>query len=138
MAKPKAEKTAAAKQHEKLKAELKAAKQAAAKQDNAQTQKRVKDAITALAPITTTVNRERFMRVANVRAAKALSGIKGLQGVANPRSYQFTQADADKVCALLEAELKALRTRFASALSSPGATKTAKAGPVNLFEEPAA
>lgn len=67
--------------------------------------------------IKTTVNRERFLRVGNVRVKKTIKAVKSLALIANLRTYTFTKDEADKLCGLLDDAVKKVKADFANVFS---------------------
>ena len=56
--------------------------------------------------------RDRFVRLANKRVNKALKAMRLIGNLSNRSSYEYTDADINKIIRTLDAELKELRLRF--------------------------
>lgn len=71
----------------------------------------------------TIVNRERFQRVGGARATRTRDAIRNLAGVAQPRSYNYTSADVDKLEKMLTDESASTVKKLRAALdkSAPAA-----------------
>lgn len=65
--------------------------------------------------------RERFVALAEARTDKALNAIRLLGNLSNRSNYEYTEADVTQIVKALEAEVKALKVKFADA-GSAGAT----------------
>ena len=113
-------KTAAEKALEAAKEKHRHAVEANTKNSTATTVAAVKTAREALDKAITADNRDRFKRVAGNRVTKALTALDNLVKVANPRSYEFTQADVEKFMPALKERIKEIDGAFARALSNSG------------------
>lgn len=56
--------------------------------------------------------RERFVRVAETRTNKALRALASIGGCADVRSYEYIEADIEKIFSALQAELDAAKDRY--------------------------
>lgn len=72
---------------------------------------------TILEPATVAVQRERFLRVTVGRAEKALSTIENLGKAFNPKSYNCTKEEADKIVTTIFAAADDLKTNVANVLA---------------------
>lgn len=106
------------------KAEL--ARDADTKASTDKTKAAVKAAEDAVKTQITVVNRERFQRVGGNRATRARDAIRNLAGVAQPRSYNYTSADVDKLEKMLSEESTSTVKKLRAALdkSAPAAKTT--------------
>lgn len=59
--------------------------------------------------------RERFISLAEARTDKALNAIRLLGNLSNRSNYDYTESDVTQIVRALEAEVKALKTKFADA-----------------------
>jgi len=59
--------------------------------------------------------RERFVSLAESRTDKALNAIRLLGNLSNRSNYEYSDDDVTQIVKALDAEIKALRTRFADA-----------------------
>lgn len=57
---------------------------------------------------------EKFVRLANGRVPKALTAIAAIRGIANKTNYDYTDEQAGKIMAALEAEMTKLGNAFKS------------------------
>jgi arginine repressor len=57
-------------------------------------------------------NRERFVRLAESRVAKAIKALRLVGNLSNKNNYSYTAEDARKIMSALERELRGLRQRF--------------------------
>lgn len=58
--------------------------------------------------------REKFKELAEKRVTRTIKDIRLIGNLANRNNYSYTDQDGAKICAALEAEIKALRTKFAA------------------------
>lgn len=61
------------------------------------------------------VKRDRFVRIAEMRTQKVLDDLTALSKCAAPESYVYTQKDVEKILGAIEAQVQAVRDRFAGA-----------------------
>lgn len=107
------------------KAEL--AREADSKKSDDKTKAAVAAAEKAVKDQTAIVNRERFQRVGGARATRTRDAIRNLSGVAQPRSYNYTSADVDKLEKMLADESASTIKKLRAALDkTPTAAKTAE------------
>ena len=66
--------------------------------------------------------RQRFVALAEKRVTRALRDLRLIGNLSNRNNYSYTETDASKIVGALEAELKALRSRFASGAAKPDST----------------
>lgn len=59
--------------------------------------------------------RERFVSLAEARTDKALNAIRLLGNLSNRSNYEYTESDVTQIVKALEAEVKALKAKFANA-----------------------
>lgn len=142
MAKPKKAPSAAMLAAEAAREALKSAKEAltaakdklakadtdANKKAVATAEARVKEADEKTKTAVKAENRERFKGVGGGRVAKLLTALKNLKGVANRRTYEFSEDDVSKMFAAINAEVKSARDAFDRSLTAttekkPGAAK---------------
>lgn len=71
--------------------------------------------------------RQRFLDVGTKRANKAIKGVRNLNNIANRKSYEYTEVEANKLLAALRNEVAKVEATFKAALSGTG-EKTADAG----------
>jgi hypothetical protein len=71
--------------------------------------------------------RERFLKVGTARMSKALKAIRNVRNITNPKSYTYTQQEAEKAILALRNELKAVEDAFRDALSGNKAGTAATA-----------
>jgi hypothetical protein len=65
--------------------------------------------------------RDRFIALAERRVTRAIKVLRLIGNLANRNNYAYTEQDATRIVAVLEAELKLLRNRFSSdTRASPG------------------
>ena len=57
-------------------------------------------------------NRERFVRIAEVRTQKMIDMSDGLGNCANQDNYEYTQKDVEKMFTAIESALKSSKSRF--------------------------
>lgn len=57
--------------------------------------------------------RENFKRLAEKRVVRAIRELRLIGNLSNRANYSYDEKDAEKILKVLEAELKALRQRFA-------------------------
>lgn len=58
--------------------------------------------------------REKFVALAEKRVPRALRELRLIGNLANKNNYKYTELDAKKIIAALEAELKTVKSRFAA------------------------
>ncbi|UCH96923.1 MAG: hypothetical protein JSV88_08755 [Candidatus Aminicenantes bacterium] len=63
-------------------------------------------------------NRERFVRIAENRVNKILDSLESLGNCSNPRNYEYTKEDVEKIFSEIEEKLKEIKSMFLE--SSPG------------------
>ena len=63
-----------------------------------------------------TDKRERFVALAEKRVTRALRDLRLVGNLANKNNYSYTEQDAGKIIGALDAELKVLKSRFASGI----------------------
>jgi len=56
--------------------------------------------------------RDRFVRLAETRTAKAMQAIRVIGNLANRSNYEFTDEDVKKIAKTLHAEVDAMVARF--------------------------
>ena len=56
--------------------------------------------------------REKFKELAEKRVIRAVKDLRLIGNLANKNNYVFEQADADKIIAALETELREVKSRF--------------------------
>ena len=56
--------------------------------------------------------REKFKELAEKRVIRAVKDLRLIGNLANRNNYVFEQADADKIIAALETELREVKSRF--------------------------
>jgi len=61
-----------------------------------------------------TDKREKFKELAEKRVTRAIKDIRLIGNLANKNNYIYTDQDGTKICAALEAEIKALRSKFST------------------------
>lgn len=84
---------------------------------------------TGTAPVAkadTKTPRQRFLEVGAPRVAKAIKALRNLKNISVRKSYEYSQGDADKMFAALDAELSAVRKTFAAALEGKTGSKAAE------------
>ena len=59
--------------------------------------------------------RERFVTLAEARTDKAIKAIRLVGNLSNRSNYEYSDKDAAQIVRALEAEVKALRAKFADA-----------------------
>lgn len=59
--------------------------------------------------------RERFVALAEARTDRALNAIRLLGNLSNRSNYDYTDADVKQIVGALEAEVKAVKSRFVDA-----------------------
>lgn len=59
-------------------------------------------------------NRERFVRIAEVRTQKIIDMIDLLGNCSNQYNYEYTQKDVEKMFTAIESALKSSKARFTS------------------------
>ena len=57
-------------------------------------------------------NREKFVQLAEKRVVRAIKDLRLIGNLSNRNNYDFEPADADKIVAALEREIKALKGKF--------------------------
>lgn len=57
-------------------------------------------------------NRERFVRIAEIRTQKIIDMIDLLGNCSNQYNYEYTQKDVEKMFAAIESALKSSKARF--------------------------
>ena len=58
--------------------------------------------------------RERFVELAEKRVNRAIDDIRLIGNLSNRHNYEYTDADARKILAALDGEVRVLKRRFAS------------------------
>lgn len=58
--------------------------------------------------------RQKFKKLAEGRTNKALGMIRKITRLNNPRAYDFSKDDIEKICAALENEIKDVREHFST------------------------
>lgn len=58
--------------------------------------------------------RRKFKKLAEGRTNKALAMIRKISRLNNPRAYEFSKDDVEKICAVLESEIADLKQHFSS------------------------
>lgn len=64
--------------------------------------------------------RQRFLDVGTKRANKAIKSVRNLNNIANRKSYEYTEAEANKLLSALRSELTKVENTFKAALSGTG------------------
>ena len=59
-----------------------------------------------------TIDRDKFVRLANARVNKAINAIRLVGNLSNRSNYDYTDDDVEKIFRALQAEMKTCRTRF--------------------------
>jgi len=125
----KAEKTPANIAADKAREHFKAAKEKSAKAPNNENlTKALASARDAMRAAIKVENRERFLKSGAKRFGKAISAVNLLKNVANPRAYEFTEADVAKGLDALKDAYDDLVAEFATALAPSSERKKASAG----------
>ncbi len=61
--------------------------------------------------------RIRFVELAQARVTKATQILRLIGNLSNPNNYQYSDEDAQKIIAALDAEMKLLKAKFRTAAS---------------------
>jgi hypothetical protein len=64
--------------------------------------------------------REKFVRLAESRMAKALRSIRVIGNLSNSANYEYTEADVRKIVKALEDEIQTMREKFSRVRSRSG------------------
>ncbi len=60
--------------------------------------------------------RSRFVELAEARVTRATQTLRLIGNLSNPNNYTYSEADAQKIVATLESEIKLLKAKFQTAL----------------------
>ena len=72
--------------------------------------------------VDTKTPRERTLTVGAGRVSRAISAIRGIKNITSRKSYEYTEAEANKVVSTLRAEVDAIDAAYKAALAGKSAT----------------